>query len=112
MLSQRVEGRLTLFWNKRMVWICIPVLMLLIVQPSLAQSRTVFWEQWNTTILDVDPRANSFRVIEEQRIRFGGTFRFGTRDFERETLENITNVEISVDGQALQNSCALQQQSF
>lgn len=101
-----------MYWVRRMVWGCIAALLVLTVQPTAAQTRTVYWEQWNTLILDVNPRSNSFRVVEEQRIRFDGTFRFGTRDIERATLENISNLEISVNGQALQNSCSGQQRTF
>ncbi len=98
---------------RHLVWTAAVLsLLLTMTQPSSAQQRTVFWEQWNTTIFEVNPRSNSFRVVEEQRVRFEGTFRFGTRDFERTTLENITDIEIKVNGQILQNSCFAQQRSF
>lgn len=87
-------------------------LLLTMTRLSSAQQRTVFWEQWNTTIFEVDPHSNSFRVVEEQRVHFEGTFRFGTRDFERTALENITDLDIQVNGQTLQNSCFAQQRSF
>ncbi|MCS7069864.1 MAG: DUF2207 domain-containing protein, partial [Anaerolinea sp.] len=97
---------------KWLTWTTFAVVLMTAAPLSSAQERTVFWEQWNTTIVDVNPRSNSFRVVEEQRIRFEGTFRFGTRDFERMTLESITDIEIQVNGQILQNSCFAQQRSF
>lgn len=84
------------------------VLLVLLIPPAAAQSRSVFWEEWNVTIFDVDTTNNSFRVREDYRIQFDGTFRFGTVEIPSDNLEDIRNVVVYENGQPLREACSEQ----
>ncbi len=85
-------------------WLLICIIILLAV-PLLAQARTVYWQQWNVDIFNIDTSANRFDVTEFYEIRFTGTFRFGSAVIEDTNLEAIQNVQVYQAGQPLQSAC-------
>ncbi|MDX2075433.1 MAG: DUF2207 domain-containing protein [bacterium] len=74
--------------------------------PLSAQSRSVFFEEWNVDIFNVDTTNNSFVVRETLKVSFSGTFRFGSRVIPLDNLDNISNVSVKELGVALRPSCA------
>lgn len=80
-------------------------LLLLLVSSVDAQSRTANWTRWDVTLTDVDPEANRFRVIEDQDIEFWGRFERGTRRVALNNLEDITNISVEFEGEALPENC-------
>ncbi|MDZ4671687.1 MAG: DUF2207 domain-containing protein [Phototrophicales bacterium] len=73
--------------------------------PLVAQSRSAFFEEWNVDIFNVDTTNNSFTVRETLKVRFSGTFRFGTRVIPLDNLDDITNVRVTELGVTLRSSC-------
>jgi uncharacterized membrane protein YgcG len=73
--------------------------------PLAAQSRSAFFEEWNVDIFNVDTTNNSFTVRETLKVRFSGTFRFGTRVIPLDNLDDITNVRVTELGVALRSTC-------
>jgi uncharacterized membrane protein len=77
-----------------------------VVAPTAAQSRSVFWQQWDVTIDNVNVTTNRFDVTELYDIQFSGTFQFGSAVIPFENLERIENVQVSQAGSALRESCS------
>lgn len=73
--------------------------------PTLAQSRSFLWERWDMVINPVDTAQNRFTVEERYRIRFNGTFRFGSRVIPDDRTTGIRIESIYQDGVMLQPSC-------
>lgn len=95
-------------------WLVLLVvgLVLVLARPAHAQTRSLVWERWDVVIENVDTTANRFDVREIYDVRFDGTFRFGSAVIPTERLENITNVQVLQDGDALRESCTLEQAAF
>ncbi len=92
--------------QRKIVVLCLILTVLLgISLPASAQSRSVLYEEWNVDIFDVDTTNNSFYVRETLKVRFSGTFRFGSRVIALNNLENIDNVRVTEAGVALRSSC-------
>jgi hypothetical protein len=92
-----------------------PALALLLVAvflslsiPAEAQSKTLVWERYDTT-LAIQPNGDLW-VVERQQIRFtSGTFTFGFRDIPLDKTEGITQVGVSEPGVAEYSESSSQQ---
>ena len=80
--------------------------MLIIIRPTFAQTRSVFWEEWNVEIDNVDTINNSFDVRERYNLSFYGTFSFGSAVIPNQYLEAISDVQVYEAGMPLQASCS------
>jgi uncharacterized membrane protein YgcG len=87
-------------------------LILCVAAPASAQSRSVFWRQWDVRIDNVDTTDNSFDVAELYTIDFNGTFQFGSVAIPYTNLEDITNIQVYQNGQSLRASCSEQRGTF
>src|SRR5687767_15026841 len=87
-------------------------LILCVAAPASAQSRSVFWRQWDVRIDNVDTTDNSFDVAELYTIDFSGTFQFGSVAIPYTNLEDITNIQVYQNGQSLRASCSEQPGTF
>ena len=56
----------------------IVITTLIFALPGVAQSRYVFWKEWDVLIDNVDVVNNRFDVTESYDIDFSGQFRFGS----------------------------------
>lgn len=91
----------------------VVVVLLAGVSGAAAQDdRTVFWQRWDVVIDNVDTTNNQFDVTEIYDVEFGGRFTFGTAVIPTENLDDITNVQVMVDGDTLSQSCSSRQDSF
>jgi len=81
------------------------VCLLGMLSPTSAQSRSVFFEEWNVDIFNVDTTNNTFSVRETLKVSFSGTFRYGSRVLALENLEHISNVRVTELGTPLTASC-------
>lgn len=96
---------------RKILLICLAILLLAV--PSVqAQTRTVFWEEWNVLIDNIDTTANRFDVQEFYDVYFTGTFRFGQRIVDDTNLSAITDVSVSENGVPLERSCSEQPGTF
>ncbi len=84
----------------------LALLLLVMVPPVLAQSRTLVWDRWDVIIGDVDTVNNSYQVTELYDVSFSGVFRFGSRVIEHTNLDYIDNVQVSQDGRPMTPGCA------
>jgi uncharacterized membrane protein len=91
--------------RKIFVWCIFLTLLLGITIPASAQSRSVLYEEWNVDIFDVNTTNNSFYVRETLKVRFSGTFRFGSRVVALNNLDRISNVRVVEAGTPLTPSC-------
>ncbi|MBL8162830.1 MAG: DUF2207 domain-containing protein [Anaerolineae bacterium] len=71
-----------------------------------AQSRSVFWRQWNVHIDNIDTANNRFDVSEQYEIDFSGTFTFGSAVVPLNNIEDIRRVQVLEAGQPLRESCS------
>jgi uncharacterized membrane protein YgcG len=94
------------FYRKFVMIIILGFIFCLSIAPVSAQSRSVFWQEWNVYIENVDTTRNEFDVREEYVVDFTGTFRFGTAVIPTDRLGSIANVEVFEDGVALQSVCS------
>ncbi len=90
--------------KRYLIWWIGALCLLLGILPVSAQSRSVYWERWDVTIDEVDTSENRFRVTEEYTISFTGTFRFGSVAIPMNRLEDIDDVAVYEDGQALRET--------
>ncbi len=90
------------------LWVLLSAVMILLVtvQPALAQSRSVFWRSWDVRIDNIDPARNRFNVLEAYDIDFTGTFRFGSAVIPSTNLDGISGISVSQDGQAFREGCS------
>ena len=66
-------------------------------QPAQAQSKSLFWDGWDTT-LTILPNGD-LHVLERQRINFtDGTFTFGFREIPLAKTGGITGISVSEPG--------------
>jgi uncharacterized membrane protein len=84
--------------------LCISVVICAL--PAVAQTRSVFWIDWNVEINNIDTANNQFDVREIYNVRFDGSFTFGSAIIEDTNLEGIRNIEVFEAGRALQASCS------
>ncbi|MBZ0284245.1 MAG: DUF2207 domain-containing protein [Anaerolineae bacterium] len=82
------------------------VIGLLFSSTVQAQTRSVYWQQWDVHIDNIDTVANRFDVAERYDIDFTGRFTFGSVVIPLNNIEAIRNVEVFEDGQALRESCS------
>ncbi|MBA3871686.1 MAG: DUF2207 domain-containing protein [Anaerolineae bacterium] len=82
------------------------VLATLVFSSVDAQSKSLVWNRWDVLINNVDVTGNSFDVTESYDIDFSGSFRFGSAVIPLTNLNSITNVAVSENGQALEESCS------
>jgi len=66
-----------------------------------AQDRSLYWQQWDVLIDQVNTTQNQFRVTESYVIQFDGRFTFGTASIPLDRVERINAVIVSQDGRAL-----------
>jgi hypothetical protein len=101
-------GGTLLMWKHRFLWLTA-LLLLVTVIPNVAQDdRSVYWRQWDVLIDNVDATNNVFDVSEQYDIDFSGTFRFGSAVIPNTNLEQISNIRVFENGQALERSCSEQ----
>jgi uncharacterized membrane protein YgcG len=86
--------------------LAVAFIVMCVVSPTAAQSRSVFWRQWNVRIDNVDTTNNQFNVAEIYTIDFTGTFRFGSVVIPYTNLEDIRNIQVSQGSQRLTESCS------
>lgn len=87
----------------------VSVLLLLGVSTAFAQdNRTVTWKRWDVSIDHVDTAHNQFSVTEVYDLQFSGTFHYGSATISLDKVTDITNVQVTEDGQLLQASCSQQ----
>ncbi len=92
--------------QKRRIVILLSLLLATFVFSTVdAQSKSLVWNRWDVIIDNVDVTGNSFDVTESYDIDFTGSFRFGSAVIPLTNLNSITNVSVSENGQALQESC-------
>ncbi len=83
------------------------VLLLLGVSVAVAQdNRTVEWKQWDVVIDNTDTTNNVFNVVESYNIQFTGTFHFGSRVIPVTQVNSIDNVQVSENGQQMDQNCS------
>ena len=87
---------------RRSMFLMMVILLLGFSSSVSAQSRSVFWERWDVEITNINTTNNSFQVSEIYTIRFTGSFRFGTAVIPLDNLEQIRDVQVFENGQALQ----------
>ncbi|MEO8611635.1 MAG: DUF2207 domain-containing protein [Chloroflexota bacterium] len=92
--------------------VAVAFIMMCVVSPAAAQSRSVFWRQWDVNIDNVDTKNNQYDVDELYNIDFTGTFRFGSVVIPYTNLEDITNIQVSENGKSLHESCSQQTGTF
>lgn len=80
--------------------------------PTNAQARSVYWEQWDVFINNVDTSENKFDVRYEYDVFFTGTFTFGSIVVEDSRLTSLENIRISENGRALSVGCQEQPGTF
>src|SRR5215470_17191671 len=90
----------------------VAFIILSVVSPAAAQSRSVFWRQWDVRIDKVDTANNQFDVTESYNMDFTGTFRFGSAVIPFTNLEDIRNVQVTENGQPLRASCSEQSGTY
>jgi uncharacterized membrane protein YgcG len=100
-----MRGRLTVVY-------ALAFLILGVAAPVAAQSRSVFWRQWDVRIDNVDTTDNTFDVAEFYTIDFSGTFQFGSVAIPYTNLEDISNIQVYQNGQALRASCSEQRGTY
>ncbi|MFQ5943570.1 MAG: DUF2207 domain-containing protein [Anaerolineales bacterium] len=82
-----------------------------ISQPAQAQSKTLYWDGWDTT-LTILPNGD-LHVLERQRIIFtDGTFTFGFREVPLAKTGGITGVSVSEPGIGVYSQGGFSQQAF
>jgi uncharacterized membrane protein YgcG len=94
---------------RKAMWPVLLLAVLVVALPSAgteAQSRTVFWRNWDLVIDEVDAVDNRFDVSELYDVEFTGSFSFGSRVIERTNLSSISNVRVSQDGAPLRELCS------
>jgi hypothetical protein len=80
-------------------------------QPVQAQSKSLYWEGWDTT-LTILPNGD-LHVIERQRINFtDGTFTFGFREIPLAKTGGITGISVSEPGVGVYGQGGFSQQPF
>jgi hypothetical protein len=94
-----MHKRLTLF-------IILSISVVVFALPTIAQTRSVFWIDWNVEINNIDTTNNQFDVREIYNVRFDGSFTFGSAVIEDTNLESIRNIEVYEAGRLLQPSCS------
>ena len=94
--------------HKRLILAFIVVLLVIVPWHStFAQTKTVFWEEWNVEIDNIDTTNNSFRVREIYHVTFTGTFRFGSRVIPANNLESpLRDIQVFENGSPLRPSCS------
>lgn len=80
-------------------------LLLIVGQPTLAQPAAVIWTSWDVHIDNRDPVENRFRVQEDYRLQFSGTFRFGTASILLRNMEQVAKIQVYQDAQLLEAGC-------
>jgi uncharacterized membrane protein len=93
---------------RRLGLLVILLLVLAAVLPANmagAQSKSLYWKRWD---VDIEVRTNGdMRVLETHEVAFtSGTFSFGLLTLDMSRLENIFDVQVTVDGQSLEQSMA------
>ena len=85
--------------------------MLAVGQPVRAQTKSLYWEGWDTT-LTILPNGD-LHVVERQRINFtDGTFTFGFREIPLAKTGGITGISVSEPGVGFYREGGLSQQPF
>lgn len=95
-------------WKKRSLWgvMTAVVLLLMVLLPTSAQSRSVYWQRWDVNIDNVDVTNNTFDVSEVYNTYFTGSFRFGSAVIPNTNLESIGNIRVFEGGEPLERSCS------
>jgi len=85
--------------------------LLAIGQPVQAQSKSLYWDGWDTT-LTILPNGD-LHVLERQRINFtDGTFTFGFREVPLAKTGGITGISVSEPGVGVYREGGFSQQPF
>src|SRR4051812_28240500 len=93
--------------QKRAIVTLLSLILTVFVFSSVdAQSKSLVWNRWDVLINNVDVTKNSFDVTESYDIDFSGSFRFGSAVIPLTNLNSISNVSVSENGQALEESCS------
>src|SRR5689334_10904504 len=96
--------------QKRVIVTFLSLLLATLLFSSVnAQSRSVYWNRWDTLINNVDVNNNAYDVTENYDIDFTGSFRFGSRVIPLTNLDSITDVAISENGRSLEEQCSGEQ---
>ncbi len=89
-----------------MLWLLALMTYVVGVVSVSAQARSVYWQRWDVTISDVQTTENRFRVTETYDISFSGAFSFGSAVIPLDYVEEIQNIEVYEEGEALRASCS------
>ncbi|MCB9454808.1 MAG: DUF2207 domain-containing protein [Anaerolineaceae bacterium] len=81
-------------------------LLLCLVAGAAAQTRSVYWQQWDVLINNVNTSENRFDVTESYNVQFTGTFSFGAASIPNQNLTSISNIRVLEAGQPLTESCS------
>lgn len=96
--------------QKRVIVTFLSLLLATLLFSSVnAQSRSVYWNRWDTSINNVDVNNNAYDVTENYDIDFTGSFRFGSRVIPLTNLDSITDVAVSENGRPLAEQCSGEQ---
>ncbi len=99
--------------QKRGIVILLSLLLAMVLFSSVdAQSKSLVWNRWDVLINNVDVTGNAFDVTESYDVDFTGSFRFGSAVIPLTNLNSITDISVSQNGQALQDSCSEQAGTF
>ncbi|MBZ0292333.1 MAG: DUF2207 domain-containing protein, partial [Anaerolineae bacterium] len=91
---------------KKYIAVVLTFVLVVLVYPAQAQTRTVFWQRWDVLIDNVDTQANRFDVTETYDVNFTGSFSFGSRVIAMDNLESINNIQVSENGRSLSAGCS------
>ncbi len=98
--------------KRSIVTLLILLFATLVFSTVNAQSKSLIWNRWDVFINNIDVTGNAFDVTESYDIDFTGSFRFGSAVIPLTNLNNISNVTVSENGRALQESCSQQAGTF
>jgi hypothetical protein len=96
----------------RKLAVVMTVLLLEVSVAAAQANRTVVWQRWDVLINNIDTATNQFTVTEIYDLQFTGTFHYGSAVIPFDRVTNITDVQVSEDGQLLHQYCSEQAGTF
>lgn len=99
-----------LMWTCLLAFLVAMASTVMLANPAAAQASVV-WEQYDVSI-EIRPDG-SFHVVEDQVVRFDGSFSTGFADIPLDRVEEISNVTLAIDnGSGLEPARFVEPQSY